>query len=132
MRALTASKILLLIAVACILFAGCRGQEAPSAKRARLIAAENKKLLGDLDSRDREIAELKSKHQQELAKQKKLLGECNTERAALKEQVKTQIETNVTGILESVMDQNRLLQDQVQKLQAELDAIRQDPGHTTN
>ncbi len=124
----TSNVSILLICGVAILLAGCGGQAEPGVKKSRLIATENKKLQGELADRDKQIEKLKQQHEQELAKQSDMLDKCQSERDALKEQVKGQIEKQVEGVLQSVLDQNKMLRDQVEQLQAEMKGLKDKTG----
>jgi hypothetical protein len=143
----TTKGSILLTCIIGVLLAGCGGQATRNERlsrcqeelaelkevmqvqlrKARLIAAENKKLLDELDAQGRQIVELKRNHAKELADQKEQLDKCQTERDSLREKVKGQIETQVDEVLETVMNQNAQLRLQVQQLQAELDALKSKP-----
>ena len=93
-------------------------------KKSRLIASENRELLKTIEQKDEEIATLKQEHAREMAKQEELLEKCRDERDALNKRLKGQIEQQVSGVLEAVMNDNKALRDQVAQLQAKVEELQ--------
>ena len=112
------------IAIAVMLTAGCGPQEPPSVKKSRTIAAENIELKKQLAKSNKEIEMLKAQYRKKINEQKEQLQKCLKEKEALKEKSRQNIRTQVKGVLDTVLEENRTLREQNAKFQAQIEELR--------
>ena len=109
--------------VVIVLIIGCQEQELPSAKKSRLIAAENMQLKKELQQRSKEIEGLKELHDREIQKQEKLLAKCLDEKETWKEKSRQNIRSQVNGVLDTLMEQNAKLRQENEKLKEQIEKL---------
>ena len=114
---------------------GCQEQQTPDTKTARLIALENKELKAqmqiEIKKRDDEIQKLNEqiqadtkKHNDEVQSFSDQLAQCEHERTAgIKESEKRQKE-QTEMILADVIKKNQTLNDEIQRLNAEIAKLK--------
>ena len=108
-----------------ILIGGCAGQnEPPSVKKSRAIAAENIELRKELERRNMEIEKLKGQHMQEINEQKQLLAECLQEKETWQNKSRQNIRNQVKGVLDTVLEDNKKLRDENNKLKAQIEELQ--------
>ncbi|MFC1794089.1 hypothetical protein ACFL3Q_10945 [Planctomycetota bacterium] len=118
----------LVVGIAVMLIGGCGGQnEPPSVKKSRTIAAENIELRKELTQSSKEIEKLKEQYSEELNKQKKLLQTCLQEKEALKKKSQQNIRSQVKGVLDTVLEENKKLSEENAKLKAQIEALQKQP-----
>jgi hypothetical protein len=126
------------IVVGIMLITGCEEEEklsattkldeAPDAKRSRLIAVENAQLK-------KQIEELKSLHASEMEKQqnlhakererqKRLLDNCLREKGVLEEMSKKGVENYMQNILGPVVDENAKLKEEIKTLKTQIEKLK--------
>lgn len=116
--------LVLAIGFAILLAAGC-GQEAPSEKKSRLIAAENITLKKVLEQRDKEIERLKTQHNKERRRQEELLADCQKQKEDMQERLRQGVKKQVDEILTAVVEDNAKLRAEVEDLKAEIEKLKQ-------
>ena len=109
--------------VVIVLIIGCQEQELPSAKKSRLIAAENMQLKKELQQRSKEIEGLKELHDREIQKQEKLLAKCLDEKETWKEKSRQNIRSQVNGVVDTLMEQNAKLRQENEKLKEQIEKL---------
>jgi len=121
----------LVVGVAVMLTAGCGPQEPPDLKKSRAIAAENIELRKELAQSSKEIEKLKDQHGKELDEQKKLLQTCRqstgrltAEKEAWKNKSQQNIRSQVKGVLDTVLEENKKLRDENARLKAQIEELR--------
>ena len=120
--------IVLIVGIALMLIGGCGGQnEPPSVKKSRTIAAENIELRKQLAQSSKEIEKLKEQHGKEIDEQKKLLQTCLQEKEDLKEKSRQNIRSQVKGVLDTVLEQNKKLREENNKLKAQIENLQKQP-----
>lgn len=121
-----ASKaFVLVVIVAVMLIGGCGGQnEPPSVKKSRAIAAENIELRKQLAQSGKEIEKLKVQHGREIDKQKKLLAECLQEKKEWQNKSRQNIRSQVKGVLDTVLEENKKLRDENARLKAQIEELQ--------
>ena len=110
-----------------MLIVGCGvHKEPPSVKMSRAVAAENIELRKELAQSSKEIEKLKKLHSGELKKQEKLLETCRqsigrltAEKEALKKKSRQNIRSQVKGVLDTVLEENKKLRESTGRLTAE-------------
>jgi len=116
---------IIVISIAVMLTGGCGGQnEPPSVKKSRAIAAENIELRKELDRRSREIEKLKGQHKEEIDEQKQLLAECLKEKDIWQNKSRQNIRSQVKGVLDTVLEENKKLRDENTRLKAQIEEFR--------
>ena len=108
------------VVVVIMLIAGCQEQQLPSAKKSRLIAAENMQLKKELEQRSKDIKGLKDLHDKETEKQEELLAKCQEEKETWREKSRQNIRNQVNGVVDAIMDQNAKLRRENEKLKAQI------------
>ncbi|MHC4509653.1 MAG: hypothetical protein ACYTAO_11950 [Planctomycetota bacterium] len=123
-----AQKIfVLVVGVAVMLIGGCGGQEPPSVKKSRAIAAENIELRKQLEQRGEEIEKLKARHGEEVKKQQNLLEKCEQEKQTWKTKAQQNIREQVKGVLDAVVEENVRLREENQALKAQIEELQKEP-----
>ncbi len=113
----------LVVSVVAMLIAGCEEQELPSAKKSRLIVAENMQLKKELERRSEDIERLIDLHDREIKKQEKLLAKCLEEKETWKEKSRQNIRNQVNGVVDAIMEQNAKLRRENEKLKAQIEQL---------
>ena len=104
----------LVVIVAVMLIGGCAGQnEPPDIKKSRAIAAENIELRKQLAQSSKEIDE-----------QKKLLQTCLQEKDTWKNKSQQNIRSQVKGVLDTVLEENKKLSDENTRLKAQIEELQ--------
>ena len=111
------------VVVVIMLIAGCQEQQLPSAKKSRLIAAENMQLKKELERRSKDIKGLKELHDREIEKQEKLLAKCLGEKETWREKSRQNIRNQVNGVVDAIMEQNAKLRRENEKLKAQIEQL---------
>jgi len=115
----------LVVIVAVMLIGGCGGQnDPPDVKKSKAIAAENIALKKQLAQSSKEIEKLKVQHGRELDEQKKLLQTCRQEKEALNEKSRQNIRSQVKGVLDTVLEENKKLRDENTRLKAQIEELK--------
>ena len=117
----------LIVSIAVMMTAGCGPQEPPSVKKSRTIAAENIELRKQLAQSSKEIEKLKEQHGKEIDEQKKLLAECLQEKEAWKNKSRQNIRSQVKGVLDTVLEDNKKLSDENTRLKAQIEELQKQP-----
>jgi cell division septum initiation protein DivIVA len=112
------------VSVAAMLIGGCGGQESPSVKQGRALAAENIELRKQLEQRSAEIEKLTQRHSEELKKQQSLLEKCEQESQAWKTKAQQNIRDQVKGVLDTVVDENAKLREESKALKAQIEELQ--------
>jgi len=115
----------LVVSVVVMLIGGCAGQEPPSVKKSRTIAAENIELRKELAQSSKEIEKLKEQHSEELKKQEKLLQTCLQEKEDWKNKSRQNIRSQVKGVLDTVLEENVKLRQENKQLKAQIEELQQ-------
>ena len=119
---------ILIVGIALMLIGGCVGQnEPPSVKKSRTIAAENIELRKELTQSSKEIEKLKEQHGKELNEQEKLLADCLQEKETLKKKSRQNIRSQVKGVLDTVLEENKKLREENAKLKAQIEELQKQP-----
>lgn len=116
--------VLVVSVVVIMSIAGCEEQELPSAKKSRLIAAENMQLKKDLERRSKEIEGLKELIDKEIQKQEELLAKCLEEKETWKEKARQNVRNQVKGVLDTVIEENAKLRQENEELKAQIEKFR--------
>jgi site-specific recombinase XerC len=124
MKGLTQKALLLAVGVVIMVGAGCQEAEAPSTKKARLIASENMQLKKQLEQRDSEIERLKSEHGRQIKLREEQTAKCLEQNKALQKQLQQDIQERVDEVLAAVVEENARLQDEVSKLKAQIEELK--------
>ena len=121
-----ASKaFVLVVIVAVMLIGGCGGQnEPPDVKKSRAIAAENIELRKQLVQSSKEIKKLNEQHGREIDKQEKLLAECLQEKETWQNKSRQNIRSQVKGVLDTVLEENKKLRDENTRLKAQIEELQ--------
>ena len=115
----------LVVIVAVMLIGGCGGQnDPPDVKKSKAIAAENIALKKQLAQSSKEIEKLKVQHGRELDEQKKLLQTCRQEKEVLKNKSQQNIRSQVKGVLDTVLEENKKLRDENTRLKAQIEELK--------
>jgi len=118
----------LVVIVAVMLIGGCGGQnEPPGVKKSRAIAAENIELKKQLAQSSNEIEKLKELHGRELEEQKKLLQTCLQEKDVLKQKSRQNIRSQIKGVLDTVLEENKKLREENKQLKAQIEELQKQP-----
>jgi len=118
----------LVIIIAVMLIGGCGGQnEPPGVKKSRAIAAENIELRKQLAQSSKEIEKLKEQHSKEIDKQEKLLAECLQEKEDWKNKSRQNIRSQVKGVLDTVLEENKKLSEENARLKAQIEELQKQP-----
>jgi len=118
----------LVVGIAVMLIVGCGGQnEPPGVKKSRAIAAENIELRKQLAQSSKEIEKLKEQHGEEIDEQKKLLQTCLQEKDTWKNKSQQNIRSQVKGVLDTVLEENKKLSDENSKLKAQIEELQKQP-----
>ena len=118
----------LVVCVALMLIGGCGGQnEPPDAKKSRAIAAENIELKKQLAQSSKEIDKLKDQHSRELDEQKQLLQTCLQEKKAWQNKSRQNIRSQVKGVLDTVLEENKKLREENARLKAKIEELQKQP-----
>lgn len=115
-----------------ISIAGCEDeQQIPTAKKNRLIAAENMQLKQQLQQRKVEIEKLKGQHAAETQMQKEVLEKCQQEKKVLQEQLGGKFDEDMAaffgdlgGEIKRLEDENRELMTQIEELKTKLENLK--------
>ena len=116
----------LIVGIAVMMAAGCGPQEPPSVKKSRTIAAENIELRKQLAQSSKEIEKLKEQHGKELDEQKNLLQTCLQEKEAWQNKSRQNIRSQVKGVLDTVLEENKKLREQNNKLKAQIEELQKE------
>jgi hypothetical protein len=111
------------VVVVVMLIAGCEEQQLPSAKKSRLIAAENMQLKKELERHSKEIEGLKELHDREIQKQEKLLAKCLDEKETWREKSRQNIRNQVNGVVDAIIEQHAKLHRENEKLKAQIEQL---------
>ncbi len=124
-----ASKaFVLVVIVAVMLIGGCGGQnEPPDIKKSKAIAAENIELKKQLAQSSKEIEKLKDQHVRELDEQKQLLQTCLQEKETWQNKSRQNIRSQVKGVLDTVLEENKKLRDENTRLKAQIEELQKQP-----
>ena len=115
----------LVVIVAVMLIGGCGGQnEPPGVKKSKAIAAENITLKKQLAQSSKEIEKLKEQHGKEIDEQKKLLQTCLQEKEAWKNKSRQNIRSQVKGVLDTVLEDNKKLRDENTRLKVQIEELQ--------
>ena len=118
----------LVVGIAVMLIGGCGGQnEPPGVKKSRAIAAENIELRKQLAQSSKEIEKLKEQHSKEIDKQEKLLAECLQEKEDWKNKSRQNIRSQVKGVLDTVLEENKKLSEENARLKAQIEELQKQP-----
>jgi transcription termination factor Rho len=123
---------MLLCSYALVLIGGCGGQEAPSVKQGRALAAENIELRKQLEQRDTEIEKLAQLHSEEIKEQQSLLEKCEQEKQTWKTKAQQNIRDQVKGVLDVVVEENVRLREENQALKAQVEELQTQPKQSEN
>lgn len=119
---------ILVIGIAVMWIGGCGGQnEPPDVKKSRTIAAENIELKKQLAQSGKEIEKLKGQHMQEINEQKQLLAECLKEKEIWKQKSQQNIRSQVKGVLDNVLEENKKLRDENAMLKTRIEELQKQP-----
>ena len=119
---------ILIVGIALMLIGGCVGQnEPPSVKKSRTIAAENIELRKELTQSSKEIEKLKEQHGKELNEQEKLLADCLQEKETLKKKSRQNIRSQVKGVLDTVLEENKKIRQENARLKAQIEKLQKQP-----
>ena len=111
-----------------MLIGGCAGQnEPPSVKKSRAIAAENIELRKELAQKNKEIEKLKEQHDREIDEQEKLLQTSRQEKEAWQNKSRQNIRSQVKGVLDTVLEENKKLRDENARLKAQIEELQKQP-----
>lgn len=113
----------LIVGIAVMMTAGCGPQEPPSVKKSRTIAAENIELRKELAQSSKEIEKLKEQHSEEIDEQKKLLQTCLQEKEAWKKKSQQNIRSQVKGVLDTVLEENKKLREENKQLKTQIEEL---------
>jgi len=94
---------------------GCRTNDTPDTKQARLIAAQNRELNEQLSERDAEIARLKAQYAGDIAQRDEELATCRKRIEALR----ADLAKRVDSVMASVMAENAKLRSEIESLKAQ-------------
>jgi cell shape-determining protein MreC len=108
--------------------AGCYHQQSQGTKRTKLIATENMRLKKELTELEKEIKRLKQLHQEQLIEKQNHLNQCQKEKQAWQQKAQENIQDQVTGVLDVIMNDIRKLRQENEKLMAMLERITQHQG----
>ncbi len=111
----------LIVGIAVMMTTGCGPQEPPSVKKSRTIAAENIELRKQLAQSSKEIEKLKEQHGKEIDEQEKLLQTCLQEKEAWQNKSRQNIRSQVKGVLDTVLEENKKLREENNKLKAQIE-----------
>ena len=117
----------LVIGIAVMVAAGCGPQEPPGVKKSRTIAAENIELRKELAQSSKEIEKLKEQHGKEIDEQKKLLQTCLQEKEAWQNKSQQNIRSQVKGVLDTVLEENKKLREENTRLKAQIEELQKQP-----
>jgi len=118
----------LVLGIAVMLIVGCGGQnEPPDVKKSRAIAAENIELRKQLAQSSKEIEKLKEQHGKEIDEQKKLLQTCLQEKEDWKNKSQQNIRSQVKGVLDTVLEENKKLREDNTRLKAQIEELQKQP-----
>jgi len=119
------NTLVLVACIAVVLIGGCGGQnEPPSVKKSRTIAAENIELRKELDRRNEEIEKLIVQHNKEIDEQKNLLQTCLQEKKDWQNKSRQNIRSQVKGVLDTVLEENKKLRDENTRLKAQIEELQ--------
>jgi len=119
--------LVLVVGFAVVLTIGCGPQEPPSVKMSRTIAAENIELKKQLAQSSKKIETLKEQHSEEIGEHKKLLAECLQEKETWKNKSRQNIRSQVKGVLDTVLEENKKLSDENTRLKAQIEELQKQP-----
>jgi uncharacterized protein HemX len=117
--------LLVTLAVAVFVFAGCQPQPAtPNEKQARLLAAQNRDLEQQLTARQAEIQALQQKQAAELRRRDEELAKCKARIDALQKDLEKNVAERVRSVTAAVMDENAKLRQEVADLKAQIEKLK--------
>ena len=122
-KAVRKGFILVSVVLIIMLIAGCEEQQLPSAKKSRLIVAENMQLKKELERRSEDIERLIDLHDREIKRQEELLAKCLEEKETWKKKSRQNVRNQVKGVLDAVMEQNAELREENEKLKAQIEQL---------
>jgi len=99
---------------------GCRREQTPDTKQARLIAAESMQLKQRLASLEDEIDTLRAQHAQDLAQRADQLAACQQRVEALERDLQKGIAERVNSVTAAVMAENARLRREIEELKKQL------------
>ena len=109
-----------------MLTTGCGQKEPPSVKQSRAIAAENIALRKQLERLNRQIEKLKEQHDKETKEQRKLLTQCEQDKEAWKKKAQQNIRSQVSPVLDAVMDETAKLREENTRLKAQIEQLQKE------
>lgn len=124
MKGLVQKALVLAISAVIMVCVGCQESEAPSTKRARLIASENMRLKKQLEQRDSEIEKLKREHDKEIKEREEQIAECLEENQTLQKRARENIQERVDEVLTPVVEENAQLRQEISKLKAQIEELK--------
>ena len=124
MKGLTQKALVLTIGVVIVVGVGCQEAEAPSTKKARLIASENMQLKKQLEQRDSQIEKLKREHDKEIKQREEQIAECLEQKQTLQKRSRENIQEQVDEVLATVVEENAQLRQEISKLKAQIEELK--------
>lgn len=107
-----------------VLTAGCRQEQAPNQKQARLLAARNVELKGQIAAQEVQIETLRREHAEKIEAQAELLAQYRSHNEALQKDLREGIAARVKDVTAAVMNENARLRREMEQLKAEVDKLK--------
>jgi len=110
-----------------VLTAGCRQEQAPNQKQARLLAARNVELKGQIAAQEAQIKTLRQEHAERTEAQAELLAQYRNQNEALQKDLREGIAARVENVTAAVMNENAKLRQEMEQLKAEVEKLKARP-----
>ena len=124
MKRLTQKALVLATGVVIMVGVGCQESEAPSTKRARLIASENMQLKKQLEQRDSQIEKLKNEHGKQIKQLEEQIAKCLEQKQSLQKRLQENVQERVDEVLATVVEENAQLRQEISKLKAQIEELK--------
>ena len=124
MKRLTQKALVLATGVVIMVGVGCQESEAPSTKRARLIASENMQLKKQLEQRDSQIEKLKNEHGKQIKQLEEQIAKCLEQKQSLQKRLQENVQERVDEVLATVVEENAQLRQEISKLNAQIEELK--------
>ncbi|MBN2128680.1 MAG: hypothetical protein JW741_04260 [Sedimentisphaerales bacterium] len=112
------------VIILAVLTAGCQREQASNEKQARLLAAQNVELKGQIAAQEVQIKTLRQEHAEKIQAQADLLAQYRTQNTALQKDLREGIAARVEDVTAAVMNENARLRRDIEQLKAEVEKLK--------
>ena len=114
----------IMVCIIAAMLAGCGQPQTPDEKQARLLAAENIEIKERLANQQARAETVQKQQAHKLQQQEQELSTCRTRTEQLQKDLKKGIAERVGDVTTKVMDENAGLRREIERLQAEIDRLK--------